>query len=232
VWQLRCSTTHAVRAHWQAWLSTDEQERLQRYRRATDRDRFLCSRGGLRYLLASYLQQPPANLQLQYGIQGRPAVASASVPLHFNVAHSGDWVIWAFSRCQWIGVDVEVLQPRQRLRSLIQKYLTPEEQAIIAEEPTTQLAKFLSIWTVKEAHLKAVGLGLSYPLQQVQVALHPKPMLVRPAKVPIHGRTPWYVDLWQPDPVAIAAVCINQSPCQLELFDLTNRDSDQVFQIN
>jgi 4'-phosphopantetheinyl transferase len=227
VWQLRCSTTQTVRAHWQAWLSPDEQERLHQYRRAADRDRFLCSRGGLRYLLASYLQQPPARLQLQYGAQGRPALASASVPLQFNVAHSGDWVLWAFSRCQWIGVDVEVLQPRQRLRSLIQKCLTPEEQAAVAREPTTQLAQFLSVWTVKEAHLKAVGLGLSYPLQQVQVALQPAPTLVRPAQVAIHGATAWYVHVWQPDPAAIAALCVGQSPCRVELLDLTANDDGQ-----
>ena len=231
VWQLRCSAAQAVRSQWQTWLSPDEQARLNQYRRAADRDRFLCSRGGLRYLLASYLQQPPARLQLRYGAQGRPALASASVPLHFNVAHSGDWVIWAFSRCRWIVVDVEVLQPRQRLRSLIQKCLTPKEQAAIAQEPTTQLAQFLSMWTVKEAHLKAVGLGLSYPLQNVQVALQPTPTLVCPAQVSIYGATAWYVDVWQPDPAAIAALCVGQSPCKVELFNLTTRDGGQVFHI-
>ncbi|RZM82915.1 4'-phosphopantetheinyl transferase family protein [Leptolyngbya iicbica] len=220
VWQLRGAAAQEARSHWQGWLSSDEQARWQRYRRAADRDRFLCSRGGLRYLLASYLQQPPASIQLRYGAQGRPMLAAASVPLHFNVAHSGDWVIWAFSRCPWLGVDVEVLQPRRRLRSLMQKCLTPAEQADVLRDPTAQLARFLTMWTVKEAHLKAVGLGLSYPLRDVQVALQPQPQLVRPAVTPTNAGRAWHVQVWPPDAGAIAAICVGQSPVAVDFVDL------------
>jgi 4'-phosphopantetheinyl transferase len=222
VWQMRCAAAQGVRSHWQAWLSPDECQRLDEYRRTEDRDRFIYSRGGLRYLLASYLQQPPSAIQLQYGSRGRPSLAGPSAPLHFNVAHSGDWVIWAFSHCPLIGVDVEVFQPRRRLRSLIQKCLTAAEQADLESEPTAQLERFLALWTVKEAHLKAIGLGLNYPLQKVQVALQPQPTIIWPAEVPGSHATAWQVDVWHPDPTAIAAVCVDQLPCSFEIFDLNN----------
>ncbi|MEM1278970.1 MAG: 4'-phosphopantetheinyl transferase superfamily protein [Cyanobacteria bacterium P01_H01_bin.152] len=220
VWQLQCSALQLVKSYWQTWLAPDEVDRLQQYQRPADRDRFICSRGGLRYLLAGYLGQPPAAIRLGYGAYGRPHLLSNPAPLQFNIAHSGDWVIIGFSRCAYTGVDVEVLQPRQRLQSLIQRCLTPEEQAALALDATTQLTHFLQYWTLKEAHLKALGLGLSYPLQQVQVTLQPKPAIICPAHLPDSSLTDWYVELWQPDPQAIAAVCIGQAACNIQLFDL------------
>lgn len=220
VWQLQCSATQAVRSHWQAWLSLEERDRWQKYQRAADRDRFICSRGGLRYLLSSYLGQSPTAIQLGYGAYGRPYLLDTSPCLHFNVAHSGDWVIVGLSRCPQIGVDVEALQPRQRLRSLIQHCLTPQEQDSLARGSTAQLPQFLQYWTLKEAHLKALGLGLSYPLQQVQVTLQPAPAIVRPAHLPDSSSTTWHAELWQPDAQAIAAVCVGQAACTVQRFDL------------
>ena len=228
VWQMRCSALQGPRSQWQTWLSPDECQRLTQYHRLRDRDRFLCSRGGLRYLLASYLQQSPTDIQLTYGTQGRPALANPAAALHFNVAHSGDWVIWAFSHSPQVGVDVEVLKPRRRLQALIQKCLTPEERLALSGPPATQLNRFLAMWTVKEAHLKAIGLGLSYPLQKVQVAIEPEPAIVYPAVCSTSAATAWQVKLWQPDNTAIAAVCVGQSPCSFEFFDLATASAESA----
>ena len=225
VWQLQCSATQAVRSHWQAWLSPDERDRLQKYQRAADRDRFIYSRGGLRYLLASYLRQSPTAIQLGYRAYGRPYLLDEQPRLHFNVAHSGDWVIVGFSRCRHIGVDVEGLQPRQRLSALIQRCLTPQEQAALPLDPTAQLTHFLQYWTLKEAHLKALGLGLSYPLQQVQVTVQPQPAIICPVHLPNSSLTDWQVELWQPDPQAIAAVCVGQANSKIQWFNLTPESS-------
>ena len=217
VWQLHCSTARSQRSHWHAWLSLEERDRLQRYRQSGDRDRFILSRGGLRYLLAGYLGIAPAAVRLDYGEYGKPLLLTpAAAPLHFNVAHSGDWVIWGFSPCPYIGVDVEMVQPRQRLSGLIQRCLTTEESDRLPTEPAARLYDFLCYWTVKEAHLKAVGLGLTYPLQQVQVALRPQPRLVTAAQVGGQPDGPWDVHLWQPAPDAIAAVCVGYAQATLQ----------------
>lgn len=220
IWQLRCSRAQTVRAHWQTWLTPQESDRLQQYRHSGDRDRFIFSRGGLRYLLASYLGRSPAAIQLAYGSYGRPYLSELNPPLHFNLAHSGDWVIWGFSRCPYIGVDVEVLQPRRRLRSLIHRCLSAEERLSLAPDSAGELATFLQYWTIKEAHLKAVGLGLSYPLEKVQVTLQPQPAIRRPVHLLDCSVQAWAVKLWQPDSEAIAAVCIGQPDCAIQVFSL------------
>ncbi|MEM1309502.1 MAG: 4'-phosphopantetheinyl transferase superfamily protein [Cyanobacteria bacterium P01_H01_bin.153] len=221
VWQLQCSAASDVRSHWLAWLSKEERQRWSNYRRETDRDRFIYSRGGLRYLLASYLDQLPTSLQLAYGHHGKPYLTQEPLSLSFNVAHSGDWVVFGFSHKALIGVDVEVLQPRRRLSALIQRCLTVEEQAQLPAASEARLAQFLRYWTLKEAHLKAIGLGLSYPIKRVQVALAPTSHLICPAQVPDEPNEDWQVELWQPSDGAIAAVCIGQAECEIQRFRLT-----------
>ncbi|MGD1862481.1 MAG: 4'-phosphopantetheinyl transferase family protein [Leptolyngbyaceae cyanobacterium] len=226
VWHLRCSAVaDSVRSHWTAWLSPEERDRLATYHRQIDHDRFIYSRGGLRYLLASYLGQAPKSVHLVYGRHGKPNLPQRSGSLQFNVAHSGDWIIWGFSCRSLVGVDVEIWQPRRRLSALIQHCLTVEEQAQLSAIPATQLGQFLHYWTVKEAHLKAIGWGLSHPLNQVQVMLEPTPRLVHAAPVPDKPDLDWQIELWQPDARAIAAVCVSQEPgqgpCQIRHFWLT-----------
>jgi len=223
VWQLPCAAAQLARSHWQAWLSPEERDRAQQYRHPRDRDRFILGRGGLRYLLASYLGIAPTAIQLGYGPHGKPYLrAPHAANMHFNVAHSGDWVIWGFSHSPHIGVDVETLQPRRYLSGLMQRCLTAAERDQLPPDPLAQLEIFLRYWTIKEAHLKAIGLGLSYSLQAVQVALQPTPQIMRAAHIPGQPVLPWGVQLWQPGPGAIAAVCVDQTQYSLQLLTLGN----------
>ena len=209
LWQLPWRQVQAQQTAWYAWLSTDERDRAQRFLRPVDRDRFILSRGGLRYLLGQYLHCPPQTITLAYGTYGKPCLHASAPPLHFNLAHSDDWVIYGFSRCPWLGVDVEQLTRRRHLEGLIQRCLTPAEQATLPPTPTARLQTFLHYWTIKEAHLKAIGQGLSYPMRAVQVSLHPL-QLEQPAQVD-HPPSAWALHLWSPGPGAIAAACIGES---------------------
>jgi 4'-phosphopantetheinyl transferase len=215
LWQLHLPTVTDRLTDWQSSLSTDESDRAQRFLSSTDRDRFILSRGGLRYLLAHYLNCSPHSLRFTYGPHGKPSLMKPAGDLHFNVAHSGDWVIYGVSRCQWIGVDVEQISRRAYLEALIRRCLTEQEQATLPDAAADRLTRFFEYWTVKEACLKAIGLGLSYPIQAVQVALGPTPHLDLP--VTVAGKTipHWSTQLWYPDDGAIAAVCIGQAAQQI-----------------
>lgn len=215
IWQLYLPNAQPYRDHWLTWLAVDERDRAQRFLRERDRDRFILSRGGLRYRLAQYLTCTPAALKFTYGTYGKPRLVEPIRPLHFNLAHSGNWVIYGFSRCQWIGVDVEQITERTYLEALIHRCLTPDEQATLPQAPAKRLKTFLQYWTIKEAHLKAIGLGLSYPLTEVAVALTPKPYLKRPAQIGNKTGPEWTTTLWQPNSGAIAAACVGQSDQQI-----------------
>ncbi|NER84749.1 MAG: 4'-phosphopantetheinyl transferase superfamily protein [Leptolyngbya sp. SIO1D8] len=207
LWQLHFPLAQPYIDTWAMWLSADEHDRAQRFRRAVDRDRFILSRGGLRYLLAGYLACSPKALSFAYNVYGKPSLADSD-GLHFNLAHSQDWVVYGVGHPPFLGVDVEQTIHRQYLDGLIQRCLTMEEQVTLSPTAPARLRGFLQHWTVKEAHLKAIGLGLSYPMTEVQVAWWPEPHLVCPAVT--ETPTPWTVKLWHPAEDAIAAVCVGQ----------------------
>ena len=214
------SETHLWQLHWptatvdldlcESCLSPTERDRAQRLVRSAARHQFIVSRAGLRCLLAAYLGCTPTAVQFDYGAYGRPQLSRTFTNLQFNLAHSGSWVVYGVGHCQWLGVDVEQLAPRQRLEALIKRCLTPVEQATLPPVQTERLERFIQYWTVKEAHLKAVGLGLSYPMASVQVRVQPTPQIVHPVQAAGVTTTHWQTQLWCPDATAIAAVCVGQ----------------------
>ena len=211
IWQLRIPDFYTDRDRWFAWLSEDERTRAERFFRDEDRDRFILSRGGLRYLLANYLACTPETLVFTYSDYGKPSLLKPQTALSFNLAHSGEWVVYAIGYAPLLGIDVEQITSRTHLDGIIQRCLTPQEQTTLPSSPAEQLKGFLKYWTIKEAHLKAIGLGLSYPMTNVEITWQPEPVLTRPAQTDQIPSTQWTVKLWGPADDAIAAVCIGQT---------------------
>ncbi len=140
-------------------LAADEQQRAARFHLASDRHRYITTRGVLRTLLGRYLRQPPDGLRFTYTMYGKPLLATGS--LHFSVAHSGNLALLGVSR-RPVGVDVEALQPRLVWRDVAPLVFNAPEQAWIAGHPPDgQLSAFFTLWTRKEAFLKARGDGFS-----------------------------------------------------------------------
>ncbi|MDB9525248.1 4'-phosphopantetheinyl transferase superfamily protein [Oscillatoria sp. CS-180] len=208
LWQLYLPAAKRNRDQWFTWLSEDERDRAQRFFRDVDRDRFVLSRGGLRYLLARYLGDSPQSFTFSYSAYGKPSLPHAYRRIHFNLAHSGAWVVYGFSLCQWIGVDVEEKVERTYLESLIQRCLTTQEKISLEESKSTRLTGFLKYWTIKEAHLKALGLGLSYPMTEVQVEFQPEPYLAIAGQIADETIQTWTIKLWYPDANSVAASCV------------------------
>ena len=217
VWQLCIPHALPYQAGWSAWLSPDECDRGQRFRRAEDRDRFILSRAGLRYLLARYLNCAPDTIAFTYSPYGKPSLAHPPSTLTFNLSHSGQWVIYGIGYANYLGVDVEQLNRRTALEGLIQRCLTPAEQASLPLGGPERLRGFCQYWTIKEAHLKAIGLGLSYPIDQVQVDWLPEPWLACPAKTADTAALEWTIKTWWPSEDAIAAVCVGQADSYLSM---------------
>ena len=80
-----------------------------------------------------------------------------------------------------IGVDIEYLKGIKRLDGMMERCLTPQEIAVVKQQPeTAQLKAFLQRWTCKEAYLKAIGLGLIQSMQSVEVQLNPDQLTAVP----------------------------------------------------
>ena len=95
-----------------AVLSNDELERANRLVFQRDRDRFIVARAGLRHLLSKRIGLTPETIRFEYGAHGKPSLASGTGldDLRFNVSHSHDVAVYAFTRGKDVGVDVEAVR--------------------------------------------------------------------------------------------------------------------------
>ena len=185
LWIVRLEASEETFARSLAVLSPEEAARAQRFHFDRHRRAFILGRAALRFLLASYLHgddddddAAAAGIQFVYGPQGKPALAptikNAPSALRFNVSNSGDLAAYAFTNGCEIGVDVERYRALPDLEKIARRFFSPEETAELLElSPAEYAPGFFNCWTRKEAYIKAMGGGLSIPLDSFRVTLAP-----------------------------------------------------------
>lgn len=163
-----------------AWLQAAEPERFARYRADADRMMFLCGRIMARALVGHALGVPPASWQWREGPHGRPEIAEPDTSLKFNLAHSAGLVACALAHGRDVGVDVEHLTRPPIDVKMIRRYCSAKEaDDIEAQGDAGWQRRFLTYWTLKEAYLKARGLGISVPLSEITFHLDHNDACVR-----------------------------------------------------
>jgi len=173
VWRLRLVQPAGELARLAATLSDDERARAARFYFERDRSAFTVVRGALRTLIAGYLGAAPGTLVFGYRDKGKPYLAAPGGDLQFNVSHSGDFALLAFTRGCEIGVDVERRRPMQELHSLARMSFSPDEFAALCRLPVAaQTDAFFACWSRKEAFIKVTGEGISQ-LAEFDVTLAP-----------------------------------------------------------
>ena len=164
-------------------LSRDEIERANKFRFPQHQTRFIAARGILRQLLGNYLQINSCDLKFAYSDRGKPRLAdfltnATNQQLQFNLSHSQNYALYGFTYNSSIGVDVEHLRELPDALKIAQRFFSPREyQLIYNTPPPEQPAVFFTLWTAKEAYLKAVGTGLAGSLDQVEIDVNPSRLL-------------------------------------------------------
>lgn len=147
-------------------LSAEEQQRLQSQRLPKGQFQFLFTRVMLRHLLSAYHPELlPAQWHIGKAASGRPQLAPEQTPLSFNLTHSHDGLLFAFSQFADPGIDVEWLLRQVEVEGIAQRYFLPDEyaeiNAVAEADLSVQPELFHRFWTLKEAAVKASGLGLA-----------------------------------------------------------------------
>jgi 4'-phosphopantetheinyl transferase len=176
VWSARLDRSERAALKLEDLLSADEKHRAARFRFPHDRNRYVVRRGILRSILGAYLQTDPTALSFAYGHYGKPQIVGpiACARLRFNVSHRQGLALYAFSLNQDLGVDVEFPRAIPDAQQVSERFFSVRENTILRSLPLGQRHKtFFHCWTRKEAFIKAVGEGLSYPLHRFDVAITP-----------------------------------------------------------
>ena len=145
--------------------------------RSTNRSEYIVSRGTLRALLGSYLSVSPRDLQFVYSAYGQPSLSAAesSELLNFNVSHSSGVALFAVAHARRIGIDVERVRRDFDTSEIAERFFSHAERAALRQLPQDDRHNaFFRCWTRKEAFIKALGEGLSHPLDQFDVTLTPQ----------------------------------------------------------
>jgi 4'-phosphopantetheinyl transferase len=115
-------------------------------------------------LLARYAGCGEHELGLAVGPHGKPTLPDAG--LRFNLSHSGAHTLLALARGAEVGVDLEHPRRVQRRGALLQRCFTAGEQARLAGSDDTRLLRY---WAAKEALVKAIGRGIAYGLNRIEI---------------------------------------------------------------
>jgi 4'-phosphopantetheinyl transferase len=128
-------------------------------------------RAPLRRVLAAYVGAHIDDIVLTDGEYGRPSLEpSLAQSLGFNWSHSGNRALIAIGRDVTPGIDIERRRNRPRAQEIAQRYFTREESDALATLPVERRpAAFLELWTAKEAVLKAVGRGIAFGLDRLNI---------------------------------------------------------------
>ncbi|KAA5547167.1 4'-phosphopantetheinyl transferase superfamily protein [Roseiconus nitratireducens] len=147
-------------------LPIEEVRQADRFRRPTTRNQHVVGRAMARRLLGSQGIRPD---QIRFGIgpHGKPFVTDPPQACQpFNIAHTDGLVLCGVAdpAVELIGVDVECLD-RRTSTELAERYFSQPEVRLLRSYPRgEQQMRFLQIWTLKEAYIKAIGTGLHTPL--------------------------------------------------------------------
>ena len=184
VWRVDLEQPEDVVQRFRSTLEDDEIDRADRFHFEKDRKAFTVSRGFLRHVLGRYLATSPEALRFLYGPYGKPALNGEhkNSSLRFNMSHSHAVGLVAVSDTKEVGVDVEYIRPDFASEDIARRFFSPHEVAAFNALPDElRVAAFFRCWSRKEAYIKAIGRGLSQPLDGFDVTLAPEtpPALLR-----------------------------------------------------
>jgi len=169
-WTAACAEP-SLQAAYDAVLEPHERAACARFATAALRAEYRLTRALCRTTLSRYADVAPADWRFRHNAQGRPEIAApaGALPLRFNLSHGRGLVACVVTRTADAGVDVERIVVPAPLDLVAAYFSTAEQRALQALPAAQHDARFYWLWTLKEAYIKALGLGLQLPLDSFSI---------------------------------------------------------------
>jgi 4'-phosphopantetheinyl transferase len=197
-------------------LSDEERAQQKRFYFEKHRHQYLITRALVRSVLSLYVETiSPEAWQFKKNNHNKPYIKNSPLPfaLNFNLSHTEKMVVLAVTLDRNIGVDVEFLLRRDTGLEIAKRHFSETEfQDLCAIPAERQKRRFFELWTLKEAYIKACGMGLAIPLHHFSYSF-PGPAEVQISFDLNRDDHPRYWNLWQiqPDETHIAGLAIHST---------------------
>lgn len=151
-------------------LGAEERARLEAMTTPQRRAEFALARSLVRRVLGGMLERPPAELRIRVTTRGKPYLdpPAGERRIFFSLSHTDGWMLLAVSRQAPVGADVERIA--RYPERIARRFCHPDELGWLAALPgdAARADGFYRLWTVKEACVKALGMGIAHPLRTVR----------------------------------------------------------------
>ena len=197
----------------EATLSEGELGRYRRFRFPEDRRRYLVSHALVRRVLSKYVDIKPTEWIFSHSMYGRPEIANIDAPaLRFNLTHTTGLSACVVTLSQECGADAEHIDARHNLLGVAERMFSRSEfEALQQLQGQKSLEYFFSRWTLREAYVKALGRGLSYPTRQLTFTVSGTDTIEMLSSSDIErDKEHWQFELFRPTSEHVAAVAIRR----------------------
>lgn len=193
------------------FLSAAERKRWNGFYFSQDKQTFYQSHNALRIILSYYLSEKPGEIEYEWTSFGKPFLKSRR--LQFNLSHTDTMAVIAVTEDAEIGVDIENLNRKVEYDDLAKRFFCEAEyQKLVQGSPKLKRDAFFNCWTRKEAFIKAVGEGLSYPLNEFEVTLlSNEPVQINHIQQDLESPKQWTLDSKKVDEYIIATAVKRQN---------------------
>ncbi len=198
VYYTRITELSPPAARYLDWLSAEERARYRRFHFDADREVFLMAHALVRSGLGERAGLAPSALRFQTAENGKPAVAvgTSGEEIQFNLSHTRELVACAVSRACPLGVDVEGIDVARDVSGVARRVLSETEYGDWnSRTGEARARRFFEYWTLKEAYIKALGVGLDQPLRDLTFTILPGGRAT--VSTAEHGR-PWLLRTYEP----------------------------------
>lgn len=175
IWHTRFDDHIKKYTLFRSWLTPEEKIRAEKLA-IPYRQNFIISRGVLRDLLACYSQQSPQKLKLSYSISGKPLLINSEQLIEFNISHSKNILVCAFTIGTPVGIDIEYVNPKMHLDKIAYRFLLADDyNRLQLLHGIKKVKAFFNAWVRNEALIKAMGNTLqTHPYSQYKLSLDPQ----------------------------------------------------------
>jgi len=207
-------------------LSDDELAQYRRFHFARDARDYAAAHALLRHTLSRDGDRAPEQWRFDRTTNGKPFLIDAGdAPASFSLSHTHGMVACAVSNGADVGVDVECIDRHVNTADIAARYFAPDEAAHLVQlDAEARRNRFFDLWTLKEALVKALGVGMAMSISSLAFTVHPGGLVGLEAPADVAPDT-WQFGLFAPSPrhrLAVASRVPRSGSAQLIIRSLAD----------